>query len=179
MPEATPCLEPELVDPAGIPPLGMWEERQDYFGRHWRLHQARGKAKNHDCASCAEDGIRKRALDWAQVHGETGDDPWTDYLPLCRSCHIRYDKSGHRMPHTEEAKANMGEAVRRGYVDGTRIGQNTHQSGKTCCPQKHEYTPENTYIDKRGYRYCIPCMRERTRQWQAVQQGQSCSRQAR
>lgn len=32
---------------------------------------------------------------------------------------------------------------------------------KTHCPQKHEYTPENTYTDKNGYRHCKTCRRSR------------------
>lgn len=32
---------------------------------------------------------------------------------------------------------------------------------KTHCPQGHEYTPENTYVDRRGIRHCRACPRER------------------
>lgn len=32
---------------------------------------------------------------------------------------------------------------------------------KTHCPQNHEYTPDNTYTDKNGYRHCRTCRRER------------------
>jgi hypothetical protein len=169
MPNATGCPDSLLAapdDPAGYPKYGMWEERRDYWGRHWQVHRWRGRAGNHDCASCAEDGTRKRARDWAQVHGTDGEDPWTDYLTLCRSCHIRYDKSGHRQPHTAAAREKMSEKCLLAYTEGRRVGQNTHQSGKTHCPQNHEYDEANTYVDKRGYRYCIKCMRERTRQWQ-------------
>lgn len=36
-------------------------------------------------------------------------------------------------------------------------------SRKTHCPQQHEYTTANTYIDKRGKRYCRACQRDRMR----------------
>lgn len=31
---------------------------------------------------------------------------------------------------------------------------------KTHCPRDHEYTPENTYIQPNGSRYCRTCRRE-------------------
>jgi hypothetical protein len=33
---------------------------------------------------------------------------------------------------------------------------------RTHCPQGHEYTPENTYVSARGWRYCRACNRERS-----------------
>ena len=36
------------------------------------------------------------------------------------------------------------------------------------CPQDHEYTPENTHIDKRhGGRSCVECRNERARAYKA------------
>lgn len=35
----------------------------------------------------------------------------------------------------------------------------------THCPQGHEYTLENTYIEPKGSRSCRTCRVERTRQW--------------
>lgn len=32
-----------------------------------------------------------------------------------------------------------------------------HQTRKTHCPNNHPYTPDNTYIDPRGYRNCLLC----------------------
>jgi hypothetical protein len=61
-----------------------------------RCGRARGIAKNHQCVRCP-----KRALDWAHVHGESGDDPWADFVPLCRSCHMNYDNSESRWGDTE------------------------------------------------------------------------------
>lgn len=36
---------------------------------------------------------------------------------------------------------------------------------KTECPQGHPYDEKNTYISKQGTRSCIPCARQRTRNW--------------
>lgn len=35
------------------------------------------------------------------------------------------------------------------------------QKNKTRCPQRHEYTEENTYTDRAGKRHCKICMRTR------------------
>jgi len=32
---------------------------------------------------------------------------------------------------------------------------------KTHCPKNHEYTPENTYVSKNGWRQCRQCFTER------------------
>ena len=76
----------------------MLAERAGYKGtaaekhaRHRRVHIRRGKARDYPCARCSEYGVGRRALEWAQVHGTDGEDPWADYLPLCRRCHFRYD----------------------------------------------------------------------------------------
>ena len=34
-------------------------------------------------------------------------------------------------------------------------------SAKTHCPQRHEYTAENTWVDKQGYRHCRACFSAR------------------
>jgi hypothetical protein len=57
-----------------------------HAAKHKRLRKTRGKASDHQCARCDN-----AARDWAQVHAENGEDPWADYVPLCRSCHVRYD----------------------------------------------------------------------------------------
>lgn len=144
------------------------ERATAYSTRHWRARDRRGPAKLLKCVHCAENGTDKQARDWAHLHGTDPEDVM-NYIPLCRKCHIAYDGSGHHKPHTDAARAKMSEKGRRAYAEGRRAAGNAHNSGKTHCPQDHEYTPENTYTDKRGYRYCIKCMRERTRQWRDAQ----------
>jgi Recombinase len=101
------------------PPAGPSD---DYGTRHWRVADRRGSARLLKCVHCADLGTGKQAYDWACLHGRDGVDPM-DYIPLCRKCHIAYDGSGHHTPHTEESKAKMSKAVRRGLADGTRIGR--------------------------------------------------------
>lgn len=73
-----------------------------YGSLHKRVRNARGKASEHDCVKCAENGMQKKADDWAQVHGEPGTDPWADYVPLCHSCHMLYDGIGGFTPESRE-----------------------------------------------------------------------------
>ncbi len=49
---------------------------------------------------------------------------------------------------------NMQDMVRHGRTN----------SAKTHCPQGHEYTEENTYVNARGGRECRQCMRRRGRE---------------
>lgn len=46
------------------------------------------------------------------------------------------------------------ENVMRGERAGIRV---------MACKRGHDYTPENTYVDRQGYRSCITCRRERGR----------------
>jgi len=57
-----------------------------YFGRHGRVKEVRGPAKNYLCV----DGCGRQALDWSQIRRTTGQEP-EDYKPRCRSCHHGYD----------------------------------------------------------------------------------------
>lgn len=40
---------------------------------------------------------------------------------------------------------------------------------KTHCKHDHEFTPENTWVDRRGNRRCRECQRLRNRQWKKGQ----------
>jgi NUMOD3 motif len=91
------------------------EELRAYRARHDRVKSARGPASAQPCAHCASRGTAKAAHDWATIHGTDGADPWNDYIPLCKKCHIGYDGYGHHTPHSEETKALLSEK-NRGYV---------------------------------------------------------------
>jgi hypothetical protein len=39
------------------------------------------------------------------------------------------------------------------------------RAGNTHCPQNHEYTPANTYVDRKGKRHCRTCNIAKCRQW--------------
>lgn len=72
--------------------LNSGETKAEGVTRHRVVRRARGKASDYPCWSCLENGIVILADVWATIHGETGSDPWSDYVPLCNSCHRIYDK---------------------------------------------------------------------------------------
>ena len=80
-----------------------------YQTLHTRLRTQRGNANQHQCVRCPA-----QARDWARIHTEDGEDIWADYVPMCRRCHINYDQSGHRVPHSAETKALLSQK-NRGY----------------------------------------------------------------
>ena len=57
-----------------------------YYSFHARMRKARGSAAEQHCACCD-----RTAGDWAYVHGRDPRD-FDSYVPMCRSCHIKYDK---------------------------------------------------------------------------------------
>lgn len=71
---------------------------------HRRVRRLRGKAAGHACVKHAEMEVTKPARDWAQIHGTDGKDPWADYVPLCKSCHVRYDQ-------TAETRVKLSRAM--------------------------------------------------------------------
>jgi hypothetical protein len=62
------------------------------------------------------------------------------------------------------------ENTRRGLISALRhtwVNMPVHSSSrKTHCPNGHEYTEENTRVNKRGSRECITCTRVRLREFQ-------------
>jgi hypothetical protein len=42
-------------------------------------------------------------------------------------------------------------------AENLRRGSSEHSRGKTHCKRGHEFTPENTYWTKAGYRNCLAC----------------------
>jgi hypothetical protein len=65
----------------------------NYQADHARVHYNRGRASEYPCWKCWENDIVVLAENWATVHGESGEDIYADYVPLCRKCHASYDRA--------------------------------------------------------------------------------------
>ena len=85
----------------------------EYHKNHVMVRKARGPAWRQQCAHCGGN-----ANDWATIHDETGEQP-DHYIPLCRSCHIRYDGLVANLPdntgrkYGPEHRANISAALQR------------------------------------------------------------------
>ena len=61
---------------------GRWKgNKAGYAAKHYRVYGKRGKAKK--CIKCGS----VKNVHWAKIKGKA------DYMPLCRSCHAKYDKA--------------------------------------------------------------------------------------
>lgn len=58
-----------------------------YSSMHDWVRRKKGKASNYKCAYC-----EKQARDWANIDHKVSRD-LEDYMPLCRKCHIKFDKA--------------------------------------------------------------------------------------
>lgn len=47
------------------------------------------------------------------------------------------------------------------HLEAVTHEENVRRASPTVCPHGHDYTPENTYIDKRGARHCRACSAKR------------------
>lgn len=103
------------------------ETRAQYVLRHKRLRQARGSATRHLC----EGGCQRQAREWAQIHGTSGLDFFADYMPLCRSCHIRYDS---------DARLNSDSQLRR--LAGVKAAWTDKRRAERSRQMAERWTPE-------------------------------------
>jgi hypothetical protein len=78
---------------------------------HKRVTRRQGPASTHQCVRCPQ-----RARDWARIHTEDGQDPWADYVPLCRPCHRRYDQVGPRQAERKSAEAALRTRIGGRFV---------------------------------------------------------------
>ncbi len=84
-----------------------WEKKPNKLTLHKRLSRKHGKAKDRKCAKCPN-----QANDWANVTGNYTDDI-RDYLPLCRSCHVKLDYTEKRRKQTSKISKEMWEKRRK------------------------------------------------------------------
>ena len=82
---------------------------------------------------------------WVEAHGPIDDDLTIDHLCFNKLClNTRHMEIVTRAENTRRSRASVARRA------------------KTHCPQGHAYEGENLYVDKRGARYCVTCLRRRT-----------------
>lgn len=73
------------------------------------------------------------------------------------------DAGGDRMGLVLDHLCRVRLCVNPDHLEPVTQAENMRRQGpaqRTHCPRSHEYTPENTYREPRGYRHCRTCMRE-------------------
>ena len=68
--------------------------------------------------------------------------------------------------HLEPVTAAENDRRARTYVQKFP-GESVHNGAKRWCKRGHEYTPENTGLDKHGKRFCRACRNEWKDRWKA------------
>lgn len=102
-------------------------ESQTYVAKHKRMRKVRGRAADHRCLNCDS-----QARDWAQLHDTTGEDPW-DYVPLCRKCHLVYDKDARLNPESlAKWRASAGPAIAAAWTPERRAAQAERMREMRC-----------------------------------------------
>lgn len=104
---------------------------------HYHLHKQYGNAP-----LCIWGDHRAKRYEWANVTENYTSD-LENYLPMCPSCHRKFDE-------TDERRRKLSEA-----------NMTTH------CLRGHERSEENTRIAQ-GRRYCRPCGVLRQRKYMGV-----------
>lgn len=70
-----------------------------------------------------------------------------------QACHNNGDRFDDRLANLRWGTPSENQRDR--LIHGTH-----NQANKTHCPQQHEYTPDNTYVNTAGSRCCRTCRRE-------------------
>ena len=66
-----------------------WTPKPSLLALHKRIYRKHGPASNHPCIDCGQ-----KAKDWSNTGKYT--DRIEDYVPRCRSCHIKHDFTDER-----------------------------------------------------------------------------------
>ena len=73
----------------------------EYNRAHHRTRRDRGPASSWCCSNCSRPGYA-----WAQIH----DSEPVDYLPMCQSCHIKYDMTPEWRAKLQKNSAKLDES---------------------------------------------------------------------
>lgn len=110
-----------------------WQGNQiDYPAAHKRVKKLYGLASGHRCRHCG-----RPAVDWAYDHADQNE---------------LTDERGYPYSVDPDRYMPLCEPCHKRF---------DHQY-EGHCPQGHPRTSENTFVDRRGWRSCRPCRRERS-----------------
>jgi hypothetical protein len=122
--------------------------------------KARGCQYRHCCWPAHLEPVTR------EVNSLRGDTPWTRNLAKthCKHGHEFTEENTYHPPGGgRHCRTCNREAMRR-YSGYTGLGSPwTQNKAKTHCLRGHEFTPENTYVTKKGQRYCRACARIRAK----------------
>lgn len=121
------------------------ENRKEYQNIHCWIRYHYGNAPKCSNKNCKSENPKR--YEWAVKKGEILTKDITKFIPLCPSCHRKYDL-------TDEIKNKM-----------SNVSWNTK---KTHCKSGHEFTKENTKIYKnpngKPCRSCNICLLRRAKE---------------
>lgn len=143
----------EVSDHGAVKSLGRWMKHPK--GRAWskeRVLRPIVHRSGHKSVVLCRDGHRKKfAIHTLVLLAFVGPCP-----PDHECCHGPTGAGDNRLSNLRWGTRSSNK------LDQRRDGVDA-QARKTHCPQRHEYTPENTYVTKDNRRMCRQCSRDRNR----------------
>lgn len=164
--------------------------RRTLMDRFLEKVDVRGPEECHSWTGASKDGygqineggrygkpLQAHQVAYENVHGPIPINPATGKkFPLDHTCH---NEAAHRGecaggPCFYRGCCNEGHLVLSTDAKNVLASPLTFQAinaAKTHCPQGHEYTSDNTYVNPNGSRECRTCRSNRQRAWRAKRSG--------
>ena len=157
--QAIPATLSELYQRAVLVPLSgclIWSGRMNQSG-----YGQIGISRNHAAELGIGQTILVHRLAWDLANGPVPDGLQLDHLCRNRSCinvaHLEL------VTPSQNVRRGDGPVLSALRLQARRALQ--REAYKTHCKHGHALTPDNVYADKRGFRTCRECQRERSRVW--------------